>query len=105
LVETVEKTHVETVSMLSQRLKQAEIVLTALQVIGFGWLLILLFQVLNGPPSVVYNPRSYGSDYGIWIQGVQFSQLIVALTIGGAASLLRSILSWIPGIIHWLRRR
>ena len=105
MVETVERTYVEAVSMLSLRLRQAEIMLTALQVIGFGWLLILLFQVLNGPPSVVYNPRSYGSDYGIWIQGVQFSQLIIALTIGGAASLLRGILSWIPGIVHWLRRK
>ena len=103
--EVSEEPEMKTVSLLSLRLKQAEIMLTALQAIGFGWLLIILFQVLNGPPSIVGNPRSYGSDYGVWIQGVQFSQLIIALTIGGAASLFRSVLSWVPGIVRRLRKR
>ncbi len=103
--EVSEEPETKTVSLLSQRVKQADIVLTALQAIGFGWLLIILFQVLNGPPSIVGNPRSYGSDYGVWIQGVQFSQLILALTVGGAASLSRSLLSWVPAIFHRLRRK
>ena len=103
--ETMGETKTKTISLSTHYLNQVEAVSGLLSFAGFGWLLILLFDVLTNPPVVVLNPASYGSRAGVWIQGVQFSQLIIALTIGGAASLLRGILSWIPGIVHWLRRK
>ncbi len=98
--ETTEETKTKTVSLTTHYLNQVEAVLGLLSFAGFGWLLILLFDVLTNPPVVVLNPASYGSRAGVWIQGVQFAQLIASITLMSLVGLFRTARTVIP----WIRK-
>src|SRR5207249_9066042 len=66
--EISEETKTLTISLTTHYLNQVEAVLGLLSFVGFGWLLILLFDVLTTSPVIMANPASYGSRAGIWIQ-------------------------------------
>ena len=72
------------------RWRQIEVVLGIVSLAGFGWLAVLLFDVLSSPAVIVGNPASYGSRAGVWIQGVQFSQLVLAFTLSGLFGAFRT---------------
>ena len=63
--EISEETKARTISLTTHYLNQVEAVLGLLSFAGFGWLLILLFDVLTNPPVIMANPASYGSRAGI----------------------------------------
>jgi hypothetical protein len=94
------ETATKNVSLTTHYLNQIEAVLGLLSFAGFGWLLVLLFDVLTNPPVIVLNPASYGSRAGVWIQGVQFSELIASMTLMSLVGLFRTARIVIP----WIRK-
>jgi hypothetical protein len=98
--EISEETKTLTISLTTHYLNQVEAVLGLLSFAGFGWLLILLFDVLTNPPVIMANPASYGSKAGIWIQGVQFVQLIASMSLMSLVGLFRTARTVIP----WIRK-
>jgi len=59
---------------------------TLITVVGAVWFLILALDMLRGPPSIEFIPQS-----GVWIQGVQFNQIILSLSTTTAGLTLRGV--------------
>ncbi len=91
--EAVREQKTKTVSLSAQRLKQFEVVLAIVSVAGFAWLLILLANVLTTPAIIVEYP-SVDPRSGVWIQGVQFSQLVMAFALSGLFGVFRTV-KWV----------
>jgi hypothetical protein len=85
--ETTEKT--KTVSLSDLKWRRVEVVLGIVSLVGFAWLVILLVDALTHPAVIVeYAPADPRSR--VWIQGVQFSQLVVAFTLSGLFGAFRT---------------
>ncbi len=85
--ETTEKTNAVSLSDLKWR--RLEVVLGILSIAGFAWLVILLVDALTNPAVIIaYVPADPRA--GVWIQGVQFSQLLVAFTLSGLFGAFRT---------------
>ncbi len=95
--ETTEKTRVVSLSDLKWR--RLEIVLGIVSLVGFGWLVILLVDALINP-AVIIEYAAASPRAGVWIQGVQFTQLVVAFTLSGLFGAFRTA-KW---IIQTLRK-
>src|SRR2546429_66915 len=95
--ETTERTRAVSLSDLKWR--RLEIVLGIVSLAGFAWLVILLVDALTNPAVIIeYAPASPRA--GVWIQGVQFSQLVVAFTLSGLFGAFRTA-KW---VIQTLRK-
>ena len=87
----------KTVSLSDLKWRWLEVVLGIISLTGFAWLVVLLVDALTHPAVIVeYAPADPRS--GVWIQGVQFSQLVVAFTLSGLFGAFRTAKSVIRAL-------
>jgi hypothetical protein len=80
------------------------LITTLITVIGSVWFLVLALDVLSGPPSIQGFPQS-DPRYGVWIQGVQFNQIILSLSTTAAGLTIRGLYQTVRTLWKYSEKR